>query len=223
MRRQSPLSQMVHCMVVSVHIDSKHVTRARPIVMVVCVLLGAWISACDGAGERSGFATSRPSPSVVSARGASAAAALRGMDGDGDSDYNDDDYKYGGPADAVERRLVIGLVKRYYAAAIAGNGGKGCSLIYSLLAEEVPEEYGEPPGPIRLRGSTCSMVMSKLFKQEHKHFAVEASTLKVVAVRLRRSRGLAILSFGATPPRDIAVHREFGRWKIDELLDTPLG
>jgi hypothetical protein len=144
-------------------------------------------------------------------------------DRDGDSDNNDDDYDYGHAANAIEGLSITQVVTRYYKAAASEGGASGCALIYSLYAEEIPEVYGEESGPPSLRGNTCAVVMSKLFKQEHQRLTTDFATMKILAIRIRRLRGLVIMSFKSMPQRDIAIHREGDKWKIDELLDTNLG
>jgi hypothetical protein len=149
--------------------------------------------------------------------------ASRSSDIDGDSDNNDDDYAYGNAASPADRRAVTEMVKRYYTAAAAMDGVKGCSLIYSLLAEEIPELYGEIPDSPQLKGTTCSVVMSKLFKENHSRLVSDAATLQVRSVRVMHNRALVMMSFRSMPQRDILVHREHRTWRIDELLDTKLG
>ncbi len=144
-------------------------------------------------------------------------------DNDGDGDNGSDDDRWGSAASATDRRAVVRLVKHYYAVAAAGEGARGCALIYSLLAEEIPELYGEPPGPPSLRGGTCSAVMYKVFRQKHRLLAADVATIDVIGVRVKRLRGLALLRFKGSPERDIPVHREHGAWRIDALLDGGLG
>jgi hypothetical protein len=191
---------------------------------LVIALLG--VTACGGAGKGAGSAAKN----AASTSGTSATTTTpkatepehpHKTDRDGDSDNND--YAYGRPANAADKRAVRALVKRYYTAAAASDGTKACSLIYSIFAEEIPEVYGEPPGPSALRGSTCAAVMSKLFKQNHHQLVVDLAELKVTDVRVKRHHALALLSFKAMPPRDIRVHRERRAWKIDELLDSGVG
>jgi hypothetical protein len=41
-------------------------------------------------------------------------------------------------------------------------------------------------------------------------------------VRVKGSRGLALLGFRATPERQIPLRRERGAWKVEALLDREL-
>jgi hypothetical protein len=144
------------------------------------------------------------------------------LDIDNDSDHNDDDYGYGQKADAADLQAVTVLLEYYYAAGAAGDGNRACSLLYSLYAEEIPELYGEASGPPALRGTTCGAVMTKFFNQDRHQWMIDMASLKVNNLRVKRLRGLAILSFKSMPRRDISVHREHGAWKVDELNDTAL-
>jgi hypothetical protein len=212
----------------------------RLFALLVITLLSLGPSACGGAGKATSSssqsastaatATSTPTttPATTPATTPTTPATTptttpTTRDRDGDGDNNNDDYGYGHAVSAAETQAIAELVKHYYAAAAARDGAKGCSLLYSLLAEEIPELYGEPPGPPELRGSTCAAVMSKLFAHHHQELVTDAATVKLMDVRVKRLRGLAIMSFKGMPQRDIAVHLEHGVWKIDELLDTNLG
>jgi hypothetical protein len=151
-----------------------------------------------------------------------ASVFTRQSDIDNDSDHNDDDYGYGQPADAADLQAVTVLLGHYYAAGAADDGNRACSLLYSLYAEEIPELYGEASGPSALRGATCGAVMTKFFNQDRHQWMIDVASLKVNNLRVKRLRGLAILSFKSMPRRDISVHREHGAWKVDELNDTAL-
>jgi hypothetical protein len=143
---------------------------------------------------------------------------------DKDDDNGKDDIAWGRAASAADRRAVTSVVKSYYAAAAAGDAVRACSLMYSIFAEEIPEEYGEsPPGPPGLHGTTCAAVLAKLFKQQHRRLVADLATLEVTRVRLKGRRGLAILHFRTAAHREIPVHRERRAWKIDALLDGGFG
>ncbi len=153
------------------------------------------------------------------------------VDGDKDNDLgaadddsnNDSVLDYGHAAAPAEAHAIKALVERYYAAALAENGAKACSILYSTLAESVPEDYGQsPPGPAYMRGTTCPTVMTLFFKHVHPQVALEYPKLKVVRVRLVERHGLVVLRFGRLPEREIPVDREGHTWRISALLDTPL-
>lgn len=152
-------------------------------------------------------------------------------DRDGDSDnksnsyYDGDDNNvrgFGHAASRAGRHAITALTKRYYAATAADDGANACSMMASALAKAIPEDQGRPPGPPYLRGKTCAVVMSKLFKQYHRQLAAYVATLDVDGVRISGGRGLAVLRFTTLPGRQIAVEREHGVWKIDALLDEEL-
>lgn len=200
-----------------------------PLTPLTVALLSLGLTACGGASTLDG-SHSTTSPSVTTTDSAPATTATSATptsqppknDIDNDSDNNNDDYAYGHAASAADRRAVTALVERYFAAAAAGDGATACPLIYSLFAEEIPELYGEPPGPPALRGSTCAVVMSKLFKQRHRQMVADHATLEVTDVRVKGRRAHALLRF-ETGARDLLVHREGRVWKVDEMLDSPLG
>jgi hypothetical protein len=153
-------------------------------------------SACGGASAVSGTRSDSTASAAPRAPLAARVVSNRSphsrqgrSDNDGDGDNGKDDNGWGHAASPVDRQAVVGLLKRYYAVATAGDAAAGCALIYSLLAEEVPELYGEPPGPPSLRGSTCEEVVSKLFRQKHRQLVVDSATLEVIGVRVKRQDG----------------------------------
>jgi hypothetical protein len=128
---------------------------------------------------------------------------------------------YGHAANPADNQTITTLVRRYYTAAAADDGAKVCSLIYSIFEEAIAEDYGRPPGPASLRGKTCAVVMSKLFKQRHKQQVTDLARLQVTGVRLQGGKGYVLLSFGKTGPgRYLFVKREHSTWKINSLIDT---
>lgn len=202
------------------------------------VLLGLTVAACGAAGKGAN-ATSRAGSNTRATRNAGRTRASSTAPGqsarkkDADSDYDnksngrhdsDDNaiLRFGHTASPTERRMVAGIVKRYYAAGAEGDGATACSLIYSIFAEAIPEDYGQAPGPPGLRGKTCAAVLSKFFVQHHGRLAADSETLSVTGVRVEGNRGFALLSFRRMPDRHIVLHRERGHWKLSALLDTGL-
>jgi hypothetical protein len=201
----------------------------------VAIVLSLPVTACGGAGKGASTTASSAASARVEAAAATTGptrtATTRGsLREDQDKDYDDssdsyfdgDDYNsvnYPHAADAADKQAVTRLVKRYFVAAAAADGASGCSMIYSLFAETIPETLGLPPtGTPSLYGRTCAVVMTKLFKQEHRKLAVEAATLHVAAVRVNEMRGFALLQFKGIPPQSINVHLERGVWKINETV-----
>lgn len=171
--------------------------------LLVTVLLSVGVAACGGSatGSTSSHATKR--------------------DRDNDGDNNDDDahiLDYGHAAIGAERQEIESLVRSYYAAAAAENGAKACTMLYPLIAETLPENYGDNPA---LRGKTCATVLAKLFKETHSVRAEKSATLKMYALRVKGERALTLLSFATAPEvRQILERRVNGIWKIAALSDT---
>jgi hypothetical protein len=206
-----------------------------PLALLALPLLAFGPTACGSSGTgadptrtHSTVATTRTAQTTTSA---TSPGSYSRIDSDKDNDASASDKKgdnnailrYGHAASASDARAIKSLVKRYYAAALASDGATGCSLIYSTLAEAIPEDYGiSPPGPPYMRGTTCPAVMTLLFKHEHDHLAAELPKLRVRSVRLEEHHGLAVLSFGALPERQLLIAREGPVWKLKALLDMEL-
>jgi hypothetical protein len=109
------------------------------------------------------------------------------------------------------------LVKRYYAAATAANGGEACALLAPFIAESVVERYGKTPG---VTGRTCAVVMTKIFQGRHTKLAAESPTLRIPEVRLEPPSALAILEFPTIPEvRQIRLRRVGSSWRVLALID----
>jgi hypothetical protein len=203
---------------------------------------GLCVSACGGTGGGGGSTASSGSLKRVASNAAAITTiadppphiprANADVDKDGDGqvghygmnryDYDDKQIVYmGHPASAADRQSIAVVVKNYFAAAAAHDGAKLCAGMYSLIAESVPEDYGEPPaGPPGFSGKTCAVVLSKLFAQRGRERSVDTTgKLEVTGVRVREGKALALLRFGTAPIRYIWVRREYKRWKVDTLLD----
>ncbi|MGC2374843.1 MAG: hypothetical protein WA484_13300 [Solirubrobacteraceae bacterium] len=155
----------------------------------------------------------------------------RKADSDDDNDFgalddsrdNNSVLHFGKEANASDTQAIKALIKRYYTAALQEDGAGACTMLYSVFAEGVPEDYGtSPPGPSYMKGKTCPSAMTKLFKHMHAQLRVELPKLAVSHVRLEEHHGLAVLSFGRLPERDIFVTREGHTWKVAGVLDGEL-
>jgi hypothetical protein len=177
--------------------------------LLAIVLLSVSPAACGGSSGDSS-----------SGSHASATKAPVKLDRDNDGDKNDDDAHvlyYGEAAMGSERQAITTLLKQYYAAAAAADGAKACTLLMPFIAESVAENYGHSAA---LRGKTCAVVMSKLFKQHHQVLSGENATLKFLTVRVEGGRGLTVMSFSTLPEvRQISERRDGSTWKVLQLLD----
>jgi hypothetical protein len=179
-----------------------------PLVVIAVALLCVGPVACGG--SSSGTASGSRSPG----------SSVRAKDRDDDADHNDDDAHvlyYGLAAGAADKQALTTLIRRYYAAAAAADGAKACKLLMPFIAESVAENYGHSSA---LRGKSCAVVLSKLFKQRQKVLSGENATLKFVTVRVEGGKALAVLSFSTLPEvRQISARRDGATWKMLQLLD----
>jgi hypothetical protein len=168
-------------------------TRALPVMLAVA-LLGVGAGACGEAHKRAG---------VASFDGTD--AAFR---------------HFGQAASAPDAQAVAALVERYYAAAAAEDGARACALIYFILAEALPEEYGGPPGPLYLSvAATCRAVETRVFVHFH---AQLAEPPRVTGVRVNGNTAYALLAWRRLPAGYMEAKREGAAWRIDRVLAAPL-
>jgi hypothetical protein len=202
--------------------------------LTATALLAIGAGACGSAGSRAGTAT-RSGSSFAAAAGAvpGTRANLGQLRGDEDNDaqgaggyYDRDDADiahYGRAASAGETQAIAALVRRYFAAAAAGDAARGCALASAILAESLPENYGGPPAPRYLLGAhTCRAVLARVFEDLHAQLVPLAARLEVTGVRVRGNRADALLGWGALPAGLMEARREGGAWKIEEPLASPL-
>jgi hypothetical protein len=203
----------------------------RLLAPVVTALLAAGLSACAGAGGS-------PNASHPANDLAKTAAELRPapldttVDADRDNDlgasHDDTNHRlalhFGRPASPSDRRSITALVKRYYRAAAADDGRKGCSMLYFSLAEAAPEDDSREPGTpaYTQHANTCTEVLDDLFRHFHAQLTAELPQLKVTRVRVEGPNAFAFLSFGALPERRISTIREARVWKMSQELDEEL-
>ncbi len=207
----------------------------RALALLGFALLAVGTSACGGGGGHSATsqsASQKTSNSSPPASGTEVAKLLH-VDADSDNDYEAaaDDTNNSSvvtsaakPADASDRRAITSLIRAYYRLAMAEDGTKACSMLYSPLAEATPEDYGSFAGPPYMKGNTCPVILSKMFEHLHPVLAIELPKLRVARVLLEEHHGKAVLSFGPhLPERTILVTREGPRaWKLGSIFDGEL-
>jgi hypothetical protein len=195
--------------------------------LAIAALSGVGVIACGGTSKINGSAPASSATTAYSTSPATsgAPAGKDSNDKDDDAAGNDDTLivNYGHEATIADKKAVTVTLERYFTAAAADDGARACSTLVSIVAEAVPEEYGEAPAPPSLRGKTCTVVMSKLFKERHRELIAKSATLKVIEVRVEGDNALAILHFSTTPePQKIVMHREGPNWKVRDLLDSKM-
>lgn len=204
--------------------------------LLAVALLSLGGSACGGTGRSmtstgaSSALTTNASPADSTTNTASTEDYTK-VDKDKDNDvtapYDDKanpELVYGHTASATDRRAVTKLIKQFYTSAAVGDGTKACSMLLSSIVEAIVEDYGHgSAGPAYLSsGTNCPAIMGLLFKHFHTQLTAELPRLRVTHVRLVEHHGLAILSFGRLPERQIPVGREGHSWKVKALLDNEL-
>jgi hypothetical protein len=179
----------------------------KPLLLMILTAGLVALTACGGSSTETSSMTRGP----ISESGSAQRAGSSPQDIDHISTY-------GREAGEPDRREIITLVSRYYAAAAADDGSKACSMIYSLIANSVAEDYGQPPGPPYLRGKTCPIVMSKLFRHVPGQTPATLAATRVTGVRLLPRQGFAQLSSKAMPTGEIFVQRQGKAWKVGALI-----
>jgi hypothetical protein len=197
-------------------------------VLAIVVPVAVTVAGCAGA-RRDTRAAPRASPTAATS-GVAEGDERGAKDVDGRGQQDEDDYlvlAYGHAADAADERAVAALVRRYMAAAAARDGAAACRLVYarvnkgSKLLEAIPLPY--TPGPESpLKGKTCPVVVSWLFREDRARLRSEIGSLRVTGLRVSGRHGLALLGFTPARERYIAVIREGRVWKVEGLLDSQL-
>lgn len=126
---------------------------------------------------------------------------------------------FGRPASAADARATTTLVKRYFAAGAAENGAAGCSMLYRTYADSVVEDDGSSAGPSYQRGSTCAIVMDKVFTDLQTELT---EPTEVVAVRVNGPMAYVLLGSTTRPASYVRLRREGGEWKLYGVTQRPL-
>jgi hypothetical protein len=202
------------------------VTAKSLIALVAITLLGGAIAGCGNA-SKSASSAAQTSPDDTTTAGTAGGTAGRATASSKNSfDPDHDDYiteNFGHAASEADKRTITAIVRSYYVAAVAGDGGKGCPMILPSLARAIPHDYGRSPSLPSLHGSTCATVMAKLFELYHRRLAADLASMVVKRVRVKGNTAFVLLAFSTTPePRVITMKREGGVWRFTELLDIPL-
>jgi hypothetical protein len=136
--------------------------------------------------------------------------------------FDRDDGKvryFGRPANGLDRRSLIALVTRYYAAAAAVDGPTACSLLNSPYIEARVVDYRGTVGRVYLQGKTCPVIMANLFKHFH---AQLAAPTKIVGVRTEGDVAAILLGSSKWPASVMSARRGQGVWRLTYILDRPL-
>ncbi len=171
--------------------------------------------------NRASASSPSKTPSASLGTAASGAYLESDADQDGDDPYHrgraeDDDTpflrSYGPQANPTDRSAIAALLKRYYAAAAAGDGAAACQELSATLA------LGLTAGQ---SGATCASVVTPLLAEQRQRFAADqVASMVLIQARVKNGLGLAEVGFKAAPISQIVVKREHGTWKVDALFDS---
>jgi hypothetical protein len=126
---------------------------------------------------------------------------------------------YGDAAAGAQRAQIASVVERYYAAYIAGDGGRACALASKALVRTITGELAK--GILGKRGG-CSAVLSALGRRLPAVERAELEGLRVTSARIEGSHGLAFIASRAIPYGVMAVDRQAGVWRVDRYEATTL-
>lgn len=159
------------------------------------------------------------------ARG-SATPAAGEHDGDADNDSlggpqdpdNDALPTYAPAASPADTRAITELVKRYYAAVVAQDGRRACSLLHRLVVETFVEEHAGGKGRASPRGTSCAQVASRLLERHRRELTAGVTALRVTIVQVRGNHGWAVVDLGGARKHVAFVRREGSAWKLGAML-----
>ena len=187
-------------------------TPTRLPVVIAIAWLSVWSAGC---GESSKGRAPVAHNTLAGQTSSTAGAAGRARHIVEDDEHID---AYGRDAAGAERQQIVDLVKRYYAAIVAGEGATACSLLIPALASSAAEDYGQAPGPPGLRGKTCRVVLSKLSRNVSGQPPAALKAVKVTGVRVRGDRGFVQLSSPAMPTGEIGIEHLGASWRLEALI-----
>jgi hypothetical protein len=190
------------------------------LILSAVIMLSVGIGACGRAGEKARREQPAP-PNSAGSRVPSSSDATAEMANDAQPNApGHDPYEsVGAAAGTNDRRVIVAAVRRYFAAAVAGDGATACSLLTRPLAKSVAEDYGNMRNLPELRGRTCRAVMSKLFRHRQGRPTRDIAGIEVTGVRVvEGASAVALLRSSTVPLGEMALHRENGVWRMAQLL-----
>lgn len=206
--------------------------RQGALVLLASVLLALAIAGCANSDKTTDSLATHPLAGSSSAGTATSSGSQNSHSGDylksdGDEDTDDENPaargndeqplldSYGPPSSPAEARTIAALVKRYYAASLAGNAARACSMLSADLAASLAAHNAQGTQ------TSCAQPMSVLLEQQHQRFVAEdVATMLVTAVHVKGNLGLSVLAFRKTPESQIILVHEGGVWRIDALFGT---
>lgn len=187
----------------------------NPLMRILLALLaiasvGLGVAACGGSGR----VRSTSTEFVVNEPIVRVSRELGPIDSD---DY--DVLDFGHAANAKEKNALVALTRRYYMAAVAEDGAKTCSMLYSAIVRTtVMEEYAHSPG---LSGASCAAVMSKLLVLHHGRLVSDLASLKIDRVRTSSRDAYIVMRLpGSVVAHEFSFVRVGDMWKVGQPLDT---
>jgi hypothetical protein len=173
---------------------------------------GGPAGAGSGAGSKQSASTgTKPDVTTVEERVRSVSREIGPIDED-DSQF----LERGQPASARERAEIVALVRRYYRYAAAANGKAACAVLYSATATEVIEERDD----WGVRGKTCPVLMTKIFRRLHARIEADLRSMKIVRVRTDRLDGYIVMRVpGSTISHEFSLRRVGRLWQIGQVID----
>jgi hypothetical protein len=124
--------------------------------------------------------------------------------------------KFGEEADVEEREAASAVLEENFQARAAGEWGKQCASMTVEQAEEV-RETTEPNGNcvtgLRIQASPLAQTQA---------FRANPMTGPIYALRVLGSRGFALYHGKKGKEYAMAMKKEDGEWKVDDLTATEL-
>ncbi len=197
-------------------------------VLLTIALLSGGVAACGGSGKGTGSVSQASFGAVASASGptgpVSTGATSTTTTGKEQGALARKPYETAGvAASRANRQAITALVKDYYAAALAGDGARACSLLHRQLADSVAEDYGNQASSPELRGKTCPVVMSKVFRYRRGQPTSDIAGIEVTGVRIvDGDMAIALLRSPTMAVGETSLQREGGIWRMDQLLGSSL-
>lgn len=125
---------------------------------------------------------------------------------------------YGHKAAASDTEAIASIVRRYYSALGAGNGGGACELLSASIAGMIVRTFGSSPA---LHGKGCGTILQALFKSGPARVSLRKG-VEVTAVRVNGDRAFALLHGPTISSGEIPMLREGGSWKVNALMGSSL-
>jgi hypothetical protein len=119
----------------------------------------------------------------------------------------------GHPASGAQAGATVAVVKRYYAAAVAGSGRRACSMLVPVARRAMTAEFGRFGYPYARNAKTCQQTLDSVFKHLRHVLSAPVAAMNVI---VNGDQANVLIGSKTMPAALVRLQRWHGAWLVDE-------